>query len=114
MKLDVKKWIAKITPTRTTPEYGLPASGTFAYTANCFQICGLKIQWGVASCINGQHHTITFKVPFTNIGYAAFASYTNDSDTQILQPTATITGQHTDYCRIYTGGGRYAWLCIGY
>lgn len=107
--------IIKALFSRTTPELGTAqgqSSGT--YTANCFKIGDLKIQWGSISAEARTHHRITFKEPFTSIGYAAFASYSSSNAVAIINPSATITDQHVDYCTIYTDGGPYAWLCIGY
>lgn len=101
--------------TLTDPELGL-AEGLSAgqYKANCLKIGPLKIQWGTISTNVQVHHTITFKKPFTSIGYAAFASYTSQNAQNVDDSKAAITDQHTDYCKIYTNGGPYAWLCIGY
>lgn len=107
--------IIKALFSRTTPELGIAqgqSSGT--YKANCLEIGGLKIQWGTISTDLHKYHQITFKKPFTSIGYAAFASYSSSNAVAISNPAATITNQHVDYCTIYTDGGPYAWLCIGY
>lgn len=107
--------LAETVLSNTTPETGFPANlQAGQYIANCINIGSLKIQYGIIATNNATQHTITFKEPFANIGYSAFASYTADTSANINNSAASITNQHTDYCNIYSQGGRYAWLCIGY
>lgn len=107
--------LAETVLTNTTPETGFPSNlQAGQYTANCINIGALKIQYGIIQANVNTQHTITFKEPFASTGYAAFASYTSDEVVNINNPSAAITNQHTGYCNVYTGGGRYAWLCIGY
>lgn len=119
MKLVLKKLILKLltysshTAKEFETQWGSGTSGT--YTANCFQIGDLKIQWGILHAQGGSFHSVYFKVPFEGVGYYAMASYTSNSDVTITAGNnAYITGQHTDYCRVRTNGGNYCWLCIGY
>lgn len=106
--------LAETVLSNTTPETGFPALQAGQYTANCINIGALKIQYGIIQATINTQHTITFKEPFASTGYAAFASYTSYDVVNINNPSAAITNQHTGYCNVYTGGGRYAWLCIGY
>ena len=116
MKAELEALLAKLTGliNFTTPESGFPVTVFGTTTSNCVKVGNLKIQFGVMYCQSGQYQTITFKEPFASVGYVAFASYTATGVVQVTQPSATITNQHTDYCSLYTAGGNYCWLCIGY
>lgn len=116
MKAKLEEMLAKLTGLIqfTTPETGFPTTVFGTTTANCVNVGKLKIQFGIMYCQGGQYQTVTFKEPFTNIGYVALASYTATGIVQVAQPSATITNQHTNYCSLYTAGGNYCWLCIGY
>ena len=97
----------------SAPETGFNLSAG-NYTANCVTIGALKIQFGIIITTFHTYHTITFKKAFNDVGYVAFASYTSKNQAALDQPNASITNQTTTSCDIYSGGGSYAWLCIGY
>lgn len=83
-------------------------------TSNCIKIGDLKIQFGLKQCTANTHVAITFKEAFSSTGYVCFASYTSESAIAINQPGATVTGQTTTGAKLYTTGGTYAWVAIGY
>lgn len=84
------------------------------YSANCVSIGALKIQFGIIRSAGSTYYDITFKKPFSTIGYVGFASYVSTSRQSVTNPGATITNLQTTKCSIYTNGGDYAWLCIGF
>lgn len=85
-----------------------------ANTSNCIEIGDLKIQFGTQQCTANQYTAITFKKSFTSTGYVCFASYTSVNATALNNPNASITEQTTTGAKIYSSGGIYGWVAIGY